>query len=338
VKQVTLVKPECFESTEVPAPERAPGEALVRSRCIGVCGTDLHAFAGRQPFFTYPRVLGHELGVEVLDVEPNDRGIQPGTRCAVEPYLHCGRCRACRCGKTNCCERLRVLGVHTDGGMRSVFSVPVDKLHPSDQLSFEQLALVETLGIGAHAVERASPLPGESTVVIGTGPIGLAVIQSLQAAQVRPIVADLSETRLAFCRKWLGLAHTVNPREGDFAELLRDCNGGDLPTLVIDATGHRLSMAGTFDLAAHGGRIVFVGLFVGELSFDDPNFHRRELTLLASRNARSETLREVIAQIEAGRIDTSPWITHRLALKEVPAQFASLPAAEGLIKAMIHTD
>jgi len=338
MRQITLAEPGRFETAAAPAPRRRPGEALVRVHRIGVCGTDLHAYAGRQPFFTYPRVLGHELGVEVVEVDPNDRGIQVGDRCAVEPYLNCGRCIACRQGKSNCCESLRVLGVHVDGGMRPTFTVPVEKLHKSESLSFDQLALVETLGIGAHAVERAAPGPGESALVIGAGPIGLGVMQSLQAVGAEPIVADVSDDRLRFCREHLGIQRNVNPQAGEFEQLLRDANGGELPSLILDATGHPRSMAGTFDLIAHGGRIVFVGLFPGEISFDDPNFHRRELTLMSSRNATGQTLRRLIDRMERGEIDTSPWITHRLTLDEVPGRFGSLPGAAGLIKAMVQID
>ena len=338
MRQVMLVEPGRFETVEAAEPERKAGEAAVRVHRVGVCGTDLHAFAGRQPFFSYPRVLGHELGVEVLEVDENDCGIEVGDRCAVEPYLHCGRCIACRQGRTNCCEQLRVLGVHVDGGMRPMFTVPVDLLQPSPKLSFDQLALVETLGIGAHAVERAAPRPGESSLVIGAGPIGLGVMQSLQAAGADPIVADVSDGRLRFCREHLGIERGLNPQAGEFEQRLRDANGGDLPALIFDATGQPRSMAGTFDLAAAGGRIVFVGLFPGEVSFDDPNFHRRELTLLASRNATAATLRRLIDRMERGEIDTAPWITHRLALDDVPTRFADLPGAAGLIKAMIRVD
>src|SRR5688500_1524126 len=156
MKTIILNEPGRFSLTDTLEPRSpAPGEAMVRVHRVGVCGTDLHAYRGRQPFFTYPRILGHELGVEVVEVGENAHGIRPGDRCAVEPYLNCGTCIACRHGKTNCCVELRVLGVHTDGGMREFIAVPVNKLHRSESLSWEQLALVETLGIGAHAVERA---------------------------------------------------------------------------------------------------------------------------------------------------------------------------------------
>ncbi|HWQ13785.1 MAG TPA: alcohol dehydrogenase catalytic domain-containing protein, partial [Roseiflexaceae bacterium] len=191
-------------SSEVPGAP-GPGEALVRVRRVGICGTDIHAFHGRQPFFSYPRILGHELGVEVAALGPGADGPPVGARCAVEPYLNCGVCVACRRGRTNCCVRLETLGVHTDGGMREYLVVPAAKLHPAERLSFEQLALVETLAIGAHAVQRAALEAGEWALVIGAGPIGLAAMQFARLAGARVIALDVSARRLELCRA-LGLA------------------------------------------------------------------------------------------------------------------------------------
>lgn len=332
---ITLEAPGRFTAGPFTCPEPAAGEALVRVHRVGVCGTDLHAFRGRQPFFTYPRVLGHELGVEVVAIGEGVSSVAVGDRCSVEPYLNCGGCMACRRGRPNCCERLAVLGVHRDGGMCSHLTLPAAKLHPSRQLGFDQLALVETLAIGAHAVERASPEPGEVVLVIGAGPIGLATIQFAQAAGAEVVVMDVNETRLAFCRERLRVTRTLVATDDDLESRVRAAAGGDLPTVVFDATGHAPSMERAFRLPAHGGRLVFVGLVQSALQFHDPDFHRRELTLLASRNALPDTFRRIIAQVESGRIDTTPWITHRLALGEVPARFGELAADGGLLKAMI---
>jgi 2-desacetyl-2-hydroxyethyl bacteriochlorophyllide A dehydrogenase len=332
---IVLDKPGQFTATDSPAPRPAPGEALVRVHRIGVCGTDLHAFAGKQPFFSYPRILGHELGVEVLDPGSDPHGLQAGDRCSVEPYINCGRCIACRRGKPNCCADIKVLGVHTDGGMRPVFALPARKLHKSARLTYDQLALVETLGIGAHAVERAGIEADDFVLVIGAGPIGLSVIQFVQVRGATLAVMDMSESRLNFCRKQLGVKHTLAPGPDAIAQL-RALGGGDLPTVVIDATGNPKSMAGTFDLPAPGGRIVFVGLFQGDVTFNDPNFHRRELTLLASRNALPGTFRDIIALIEAGKIDTTPWITHRFALEDTPRRFPEVAADPTGIKTVIE--
>ena len=333
---ITLQTPGQFLAVEAPEPAAVPGTALVRVHRIGVCGTDLHAFAGRQPFFSYPRVLGHELGVEVIDPGDDPQGLQVGDRCSVEPYLNCGHCIACRRGKPNCCTTLQVMGVHVDGGMRPLLRVPARKLHPSARLDYEQLALVETLGIGAHAVERAQLSPYDFVLVIGAGPIGLSVIQFAKVSGATLAVMDVSATRLDFCRQQLGVAHTLKAGAGA-AEELKRIGGGDLPTCVIDATGNPQSMAGCFDLPAHGGRIVFVGLFQGDVTFNDPNFHRRELTILASRNALPATFHDVIRLVEEGKVDTRPWITHRFRLEETPTVFPrDIAGNSAVLKAMIE--
>jgi threonine dehydrogenase-like Zn-dependent dehydrogenase len=333
---ITLEEPGRFTAADRPEPVAAPGTALVRVHRVGVCGTDLHAFAGKQPFFSYPRVLGHELGVEVIDPGDAPNGLRAGDRCSVEPYLNCGTCIACRRGKPNCCSALQVMGVHVDGGMRPLLRVPARKLHASAKLDYDQLALVETLGIGAHAVERAAPTKDDFILVIGAGPIGLSVIQFALVSGATLAVMDVSEQRLDFCRKQLGVKHTLRAGAGAVDELKR-IGGGDLPTCVIDATGNPQSMMGCFDLPAHGGRIVYVGLFQGDVTFNDPNFHRRELTVMGSRNALPGTFREVIRLVESGRVDTRPWITHRFKLAETPAVFPSQIAGNpAVLKAMIE--
>jgi 2-desacetyl-2-hydroxyethyl bacteriochlorophyllide A dehydrogenase len=333
--QITLETPGRFTSGDAAVPAVSDGAALVRVHRIGVCGTDLHAFRGRQPFFRYPRVLGHELGVEVVEPGTGAGLLESGDRCAVEPYLNCGTCIACRRGRPNCCTSLSVLGVHQDGGMRELMVVPADKLHRSTGLSYEQLALVETLAIGAHAVERAHVEQGECALVIGAGPIGVSVVQFARAAGAQIAVLDTSPARLELCRSLWNVETVIDARSATADAEVREACGGDLPAVVFDATGNPQSMCAAFRWPCAGGRLVFVGLVQGEISFNDPDFHRRELTLLATRNARPQSFGAIIDAVESGRIDTDPWITHRLGLGEVPALFAATAAAPGLFKAMI---
>jgi 2-desacetyl-2-hydroxyethyl bacteriochlorophyllide A dehydrogenase len=320
VKAVTLQEPGQLVPTSVPEPgDPGPMEALVAVRRVGVCGTDLHAFHGRQPFFSYPRILGHELGVEVVAVGDGVSHVRPGDRCAVRPYLECGRCDACLRGRTNCCTRLAVVGVHADGGMQEKLRLPADHLYPSALLSFEQAALAETLSIGGHAVTRGEPLPGERALVVGAGPIGLGISQWLVAAGTPPVVCDLRPDRRDFASSWAGL-EVVAPGD-DLAGTVREAFDGELPTLVFEATGNPASMAGAFSLVAHGGRLVFAGLVQADISFHDPELHRRELTLLASRNATHADFLRSVALLEGDSIDVGPWLTDRCALEDVPAVF-----------------
>ncbi len=323
MQQIVLEQPGRFVSVDAAPPVRGANEALVGVRRVGVCGTDLHAFAGEQPFFTYPRILGHELGVEVVEAPANDRGLKPGDRCAVEPYLSCGECHACRSGRYNCCEHLRVLGVHTDGGMRELLAVPVDRLHKSETLSLDQLALVETLGIGVHAVARSGLRPGEEVLVVGAGPVGLSVVQFARAAGGRVRVLEISPARRDFVAQ-LGVEILAAP-------------DAQMADVVFDATGNASAMAESMARVAHGGRVVFVGLVQGSVQLDDPLFHRREVTLYATRNSAHDFPR-IIRMIEQGEIDTTPWITHRMPLAEVPAVFSSVLRDKSCVKTMIEVN
>jgi 2-desacetyl-2-hydroxyethyl bacteriochlorophyllide A dehydrogenase len=338
MQTIVLDQPGQFRLTSTPAPPApGPGEALIRVHRVGICGTDLHAFRGTQPFFSYPRILGHELGVEVIALDPAAPAatIAVGDRCSVEPYLHCGTCGACRRGRQNCCTRLQVLGVHSDGGMREYISVPIAKLHQSPSLSYEQLALVETLAIGAHAVQRTQIEPGEWVLVIGAGPIGLATMQFASLAGACVIALDVNAERLAFCHAQALAAHTIDGRDDPLAAL-EELTGGELATAVFDATGNLASMARAFDYLAHAARLTFVGLAQGDVSFHDPTFHRREMTILSSRNALPGDFSRIIGQIEAGAIDTRPWITHRADGAAMIETFASwLRPETGVVKAML---
>ena len=337
MKTVILDQPFQFRLSDTEAPgEPAEGEALVRVHRVGICGSDIHAYRGRQPFFSYPRIIGHELGVEVVEVAANARGIAVGDHCSVEPYMNCGHCIACRHGKSNCCTSLQVLGVHTDGGMREYIKVPIQKLHKSNSLSLDQLALVETLGIGSHAVDRAMLGLGEYALVIGAGPIGLSVIQFARLADVKLIVMDINDQRLAFAKQNFSVDYTVNANDNPL-QRVSDITNGDLPTIVFDATGNAQSMMDAFQYVAHGGRLVYVGLVQSDLSFNDPFFHRREMTLYASRNALPSNFTRIIALMEAGRIDVKPWITHRASYSEMVERFPHwLEPSEGLIKGVVE--
>lgn len=337
MKAVVLEKPGEFRNIQIGAP-RAPGagEALVRVHRVGICGSDLHAFRGTQPFFNYPRILGHEMGVEVLELGEGESSVAPGDHCAVLPGVACGRCIACRRGKTNCCVELKLLGVHMDGGMCERLIVPTSNLFPSKKLTLEQLAVVEPLCIGRHAVRRAAPEAGDTVLIIGAGPIGLAVAQSVPRNAGALIMMDISDERLAFASEKLGVRHTVDGRGDALAEVTRIL-GGELATIVFDCTGSKQSMEASLNYMAHGGKLTFVGLFPGDFSFNDPLFQRRETTLMSSRNATAEDFRDVIRRMESGEINIEAWITHRARAEEVPEAFPRWAAGvSGLIKATIQ--
>jgi 2-desacetyl-2-hydroxyethyl bacteriochlorophyllide A dehydrogenase len=339
MKAIQLESPRAFRRMEIGEPDPlGPNEALVRTHRMGVCGTDTSAYLGKFPLFSYPRIPGHELGVEVLEVGPNVQNVRPGDRCSVEPYMNNVNSFASRRGSGNCCQDLQVLGVHTDGGLRERFVVRADKLHVSRKLSFEDLALVETLAIGCHAVNRAAPASGEHLLIIGTGPIGLSVLEFARLAGANVTVMDLNEERLAFCRKTYDLSYTVLYKdvEGAIAQM-REITAGELYPRVLDATGSAASMNQALQYVAHAGTLVYVGITPQDIVFPDKLFHSREMTLKASRNALPDDFRRIIQLIENGKIDTRRWITHRTKFEDVIDVFESYTKPEtGVIKAMIE--
>ncbi len=338
MKTVILNQPGEFQLIERNFIQDQPDKAVVKIKSIGICGTDYHAFRGKQPFFSYPRVLGHELGGEVVSLGNStaNHGLNIGDKVAVEPYINCKKCQACKSGYINCCENLSVLGVHADGGMSEYLSVPMDKLHVSKTLTFDQLALVETLGIGLHAVNRAKINKNDKVLIIGAGPIGLASTQFAKVKGANVVVADITESRLKFIENHK-MADRILVAKGLIDEKqIRAKFDGDLPTVVMDATGNEFSMNNTFNFVAHGGKIVFVGLFQGDAKFFDPNFHKREITLLASRNCLPSDFKEIINLKEKGTIDSSHWITHRTDLDGVPKNFGGfIDPSQHVVKAMI---
>lgn len=338
MKAIRLNKPGSWEALEVSAPDAplAPDEALINVKKIGVCGTDLHAFKGTQPYFTYPRILGHELAIEVVAVGDAVKQVKVGDLCAVEPYYNDGVGQAVRRGKPNCGEHLKVLGVHVDGGMRESFVYPAKFLHPSDHLSDDQLALIEPLAIGCHAVDRARMEKDDIVLVIGAGPIGLGAIQFAQLTGARVLAMDIDQRKLDKCTEITGIEEVLMAT-GEVEAELTEMLAGDLPTIILDATGNPQSMMKTFDYVAAGGTIVFIGLFNGDMVFYDPTFHKKELTLMASRAALSQDFSRTIQLVETGKLDPSVYITHRLKFDNVPSTFSTLYAqGSDLIKAIIE--
>jgi len=299
------------------------GWVMLRTGAVGMCGTDYHAFLGKQNFFSYPRVLGHEIGATVVAMGDGcgDR-VSVGDRVCVVPYWGCGNCVACNAGKTNCCTQISVIGVHAHGALREYFTAPVSMVVPSKSLPLDQLALVETLCIGAHAVFRGSPKQGTNALVIGAGPIGMATAQFAQAEGARVVIMDINDSRLDFVKKSVGIEFTVNSMScDDPVRAVQAHFDGELPTAVFDATGNLHSMKAAFQFVAHGGSLVFVGHTKELVSFENPLFHAREMTVMGSRNALPSDFARVVELIESGKVDVSPWITHRCKMDNFEESF-----------------
>ncbi|URN99323.1 zinc-binding alcohol dehydrogenase family protein [Leclercia adecarboxylata] len=300
MKTLICQHPEKIEYIERDMPELKAGEALLKIRAVGICGTDIHAFAGRQPFFSYPRVLGHEICGVVEETGSDCHRVKKGRRYSVIPCVPCGVCMACQEGKTNCCENVSLYGVHQDGGFSEYLAVREENLvELPPGLSDNAGALVECFAIGAHAVRRAEIKSQQNVLVVGAGPIGLAAAAIAKAKGARVVVADIDAGRRQQITDKLGL-QTLDPIQGNYLDALKTCFDGQLACTLLDATGNKSSMSRSVDLIGHGGKIVFIGLYIGELVLDDPTFHKKETTLLASRNATREDFECVIAFMTAG--------------------------------------
>ncbi len=315
-------------------PGSRSGHVLLKIRNIGICGTDLHAFEGTQPYFEYPRVLGHELSAEIAEANGTP-GFRRGDQVTVLPYLSCGHCIACRNGKPNCCATIRVCGVHIDGGMAEYFSVPTGSLVHGAGLPLEHLAVVEPLAIGAHGIRRAGIRAGETVLVTGAGPIGIAAMEFARLAGAHVIAMDTNPQRLAVCREKKYAAFTVNPKDGNAREQVREITHGDMATLVVDATGNQAAINNGIEYLAHGGRYVLIGLQKDNLIFSHPEFHKRESTLMSSRNATRQDFEYVIDCISQGLIRPAAYISGTIPFNEVAEAFPRLLQPSGNIIKMV---
>jgi 2-desacetyl-2-hydroxyethyl bacteriochlorophyllide A dehydrogenase len=335
MQTVVCRKPHELAIEERPEPKRGPGDVLVQIRRIGICGTDYHIYEGAHPYLKYPRVMGHELSGDVIEA-PESSTLKAGQTVVINPYISCGACIACRNGKSNCCVQIQVLGVHRDGGMCSYICVPEGNLYPAGALSIDQAAGIEFLAIGAHGVNRSGLRRGAQTLVIGAGPIGLGVAIFARLAGANVTLLDRDAERLSFAAMTIGAEKSILAGmdvPGDIAK----ATGGDGFDVVFDATGNRASMECGFHYVAHGGTLVLVSVINENISFSDPEFHKREMTLIGTRNALRSDFERVMVAISEGDVPLDKLITHRTTL---PGTIDDLPrwAVEkrGLVKALIE--
>ncbi|MCR4281816.1 MAG: zinc-binding alcohol dehydrogenase family protein [Bauldia sp.] len=334
MKAIVCAAPGALQVVDRPLPVANDGWLPVDIRFVGVCGTDFHIFQGKHPFVEYPRLLGHELSGVVAHGAASAR-LPAGTPVVVNPYLSCGVCIACRKGRPNCCVRLKVLGVHTDGGMCERIIVPEANLYPAGGLSLRDAAMVEFLSIGAHAVRRSEIAPGYRALVVGAGPIGIGTALFARRAGGRVTITDVSEKRLAFVRDKLGFADLILAGPGARAVAGKETDG-EFYDVVFDATGNARAMEASFGFVAHTGTLVFVGVIDADITFSDPELHRREMRVLASRNAVKADFDQVVAAIASGDIPTGAINTHSVALTDLPeAMPAWLAAGDPPVKAIL---
>lgn len=316
---------------EIARPELKPGWVRVGISHIGICGTDYHIYEGKHPFLQYPRIMGHELSGVVLEAN-GAHGLQAGDPVVINPYLPCGHCPACREGKTNCCETLTVIGVHGDGGMTEEIVMPEANLYPAGRLSLRDAAMVEFLAIGAHAVRRTELKPGWRVLVVGGGPIGLGAAFFARIAGADVTILDAAADKLEAARSFGFGAVALDERE---SEIFKSGMGSGFDA-VFDATGSIAAMNQAIAYCRNGGALTLVGVVKGTLSWEDPEIHRRELTIRASRNATREDFEHVMSAMRQGQIPTDRLASHATSLADVPANLPKWAhERSGLIKAII---
>lgn len=334
---IVLEEPGVLKKIQKEQPQQPqPNEVLLKMRRLGICGTDLHAFNGKQPFFSYPRILGHEIAAEVIALGEQVNHLKVGDLCAVMPYRNKEEDQAVRRGKTNCGSTLSVFGVHEDGAMQEYIVYPANLVFPANELSLDQIAMIEPLAIGSHAVERADIRPDDIVLVVGAGPIGIGTIAMALLKAAKVVVLDMNQNRLEYISTHFPSVSCIQLND-TVADSLKTLLNGDLPTVILDATGNKESMQKCLEYVAPGGTIVYIGLFIGDIVFHDPLFHRKEITLKASRNAVATDFTKLIRLLKAGLISVDGYITHRLAFGDLHENFTKLYLPEErVIKAVIE--
>ncbi len=336
MKQIICKEPGVFEKVDREKPALTTGHAIVKIKRIGICGTDLHAFNGVQPFFTYPRVLGHELSGRIDEIGINEQNLKVGDKVAIIPYNYCGNCKTCKQGKTNCCPNIKVTGVHQDGGMQEYISVPTSHLIQVNDLSYDEAALLEPLAIGAHAVRRAEINKSDTIAVVGAGPIGLGIMLFAKELGAKVIAVDINTNRLEFCKEWIGIEQTVDAKSDPILEMETITNH-DMADIVFDATGNKRSMEQSLEYISYGGKLVYVGLTKDTIQFHNPDFHKRETTLMGSRNATREDFKNVYDLLRKRKVDMQKYITHRSLFENMIKDFPKwLKPESNVIKALVE--
>jgi 2-desacetyl-2-hydroxyethyl bacteriochlorophyllide A dehydrogenase len=334
---ILLEEPGKFKNIEL-ATIQAPNknEVTLKIRQLGVCGTDLHAYNGKQPFFSYPRILGHEIAAEVVKIGADVKHLKIGDLCSVNPGINRVEDQAVRRGKTNCGTSLSLIGVHEDGAMQEFINHPADLVFPANELTLDQISLIEPLAIGSHAVERADIKPEDTVLIIGAGPIGIGTVAMALLKSAKVMVLDMNQNRLDFITQKFPSVETILLND-KVEETLKELLNGDLPTVILDATGNKASMENCINLIAPSGTIVYIGLFIGDVTFHDPLFHKKEVTLKASRNAVATDFIKLIRLLKGGLVNIDGLITHRIAFDSLIENWDKLYLPEEkVIKAVIE--
>lgn len=322
MKALEITAPGAARLVDRPEPAPAQDELLLRVHTVGYCGTDLSTFRGRNPLVTYPRVPGHEVAAVVAGLGEGVTGWAVGERVLVFPYTECGVCSSCLAGRPNCCKNNQTLGVQREGMLAEFAAIPAGKAMRAEGLGPRELALVEPLTVGAHAVARGQVAAGETVAVIGCGAIGLGAIAAAAYLGAKVIAIDVDDAKLDLA-KACGAAECVHSTRDDLAARLGELTGGHGPAVVVEAVGLPATFQAAVDLVAFAGRVVYIGYAKEPVAYETKWFVMKELDIRGSRNALARDFEQVIAMLAAGRVPTERIVTQQVPLDEAPAALAN---------------
>jgi threonine dehydrogenase-like Zn-dependent dehydrogenase len=317
MKALYITQPGRCMVREMEEPQLPAGEVLLKTRLIGLCGTDLSTFQGRNPLVSYPRIPGHEIAATIVQVGSDvPAGLQPGMDVTLYPNTSCGRCASCRRGRINACKFNETLGVQRDGALKNLFTAPWQKIVRSNALGLRELSVVEPLAVGFHAVQRGRVTAEDVVAVIGCGMVGLGALSAAAARGARPIAIDLDDGKLSLAKQ-AGAQHTINSQKENVHAQLEKLTEGLGPDVVIEAVGAAATYRMSIEEAAHTGRVVYIGWAKEPISFDTKYFVHKELDILGSRNYLDE-FPAVIDVLRAGRFPVEATISTTVSLDEAP--------------------
>lgn len=318
MKAVNMDLPNKICIKNVPMAERKnENDVLIKVRALGICGSDIGAFKGTNPLVSYPRIIGHEIGGEVVEIGVNSKGIAVGDKVIIEPYIPCNQCYPCSLGRTNCCEHLQVLGVHIDGGMAEYFSHPLQLISKvPNNMEWKHVAMIEPLTIALHASHRAKVKNNEHVLIIGAGAIGLLAAQVAMVYGAVPIIMDLVDERLQLA-SMLGVKHTINPVKENAVEKIKKVTNGRMAEVVIEASGSQVAIQSMFDYVSYAGRIALVGWPNAEIPLATSMITKKELAVVGSRTSAGE-FNEAIELINNKKVAVDPLISAVVALDDIP--------------------
>lgn len=316
MKALVMHGPGDLRVEEVAEPEVKTGEALLRVRRVGLCGSDLNSYRGRNPLVSYPRVPGHEIAATIVELSEPHSDLRAGMDVTLSPYSHCGACSACRNGRFNACQRNQTLGVQRDGALAEYISAPVERLYAAN-LGLRELCLVEPLTVGAHAVARAGVTERDTVAIFGCGGVGLGAVAAAAFRGANIVAIDVDEAKLALARE-AGAVHTIHSRQQALAPTLAEITAGRGPEVVIEAVGMPETFRAAVELVAYTGRVVYIGYAKEPVTYETKLFVQKELDIRGTRNALPEDFRQVIAMLEQHRFPVESAIDRVVTLEEAP--------------------